>query len=360
MSYDPYSSAMRRVMEDLELARRIAGTVPDAVQQVQREWKAKQELFRQMEDRQDVIQRIAERQDFLRQLEERNRIVRAAEEGQKFQKQIGGLPDIAALSGLLYQNRPTVNSYIFDTFYGAGTASLGSFGGSSFIEDNEELAKSYEEVSEFLDSEEEGESMPQELRALPTTEAFTSAEVVEELALEPAAESGENSEEEAEGREERRGIRMDIKAEAQQQLRPALQDLDPRLVKLWDGGLQAIASTNPDKVRHFTVSLRELTREVMHRLAPDQEVKKWNTDPDLYHQGRPTRKARLQYICRSIDQPVYGDFVTINYKVFMETVEGFNKGTHLSDADFTKEQLDALETRAAQALLFLLRLGSRN
>jgi hypothetical protein len=359
MSYDPYNSAMRRALADMELARRIAGTVPDAVQELQREWNARQELFRQIEDRQDLIQRIADRQDFLRQLEERDRIVRAAEEGQKLLKQAGGLSELIALSDLLYKNRTAVNSYIFDTFYGAGTASLGSFGAGSFVDDNEELAQSYAVVSELLESE-GGESVPQDLRALPTAEAFTSAEVVEELALEPSPENGESGKEEDKEREERRGIRTDIKADAKQQLRPALQDLDPNLVKLWDGGLQAIGSTNPDKVRHFTASLRELVREVMHRLAPDQEIKRWNSNPALYHQGRPTRKARLQYICRSIDQPIYKDFVAIDYKVFIQTIDGFNKGTHLSEADFTKEQLDSMETRTAQALLFLLRIGSRN
>lgn len=358
MSYDPYHSAVRRALEDMDLTRRIAGTIPDAVQQIQREWQDRQELLRQMEGRQDVVRRIAERQDFLRQLEEREGMLRAVEEGQKLLKQMGGLPEVAALSDLLYRNRATVNSYIFDTFYGAGATSLGSFGGGSFVEDNEELAESYEEVSEFLDSE-EGESVPQELRALPTTEAFTSAEVLEELALEPAA-AEERSAEEVEERKERREIRMDIKSEAHQQLRPALQDLDPQLVKLWDGGLQAIAGSNPDKIRHFTVSMRELIREVLHRLAPDQEVKQWNTDPEFYYQGRPTRQARIRYICRSIDQPIYGDFVTINYKVFIETIDGFNKGTHLGVAGFTKEQLDAMETRTAQALLFFLQHGSRN
>jgi hypothetical protein len=357
MSYDPYDSPMRRALKDLELARRISGTVPDAVHQMQREWEDRRELLRQVQERQDLVQGITERQDFLRQFEEQNRIFRAAEEGQKLLKQVGGLAEAAALSDLLYRNRAAVDTYIYGTFYGAGTSSLGSFGGGSFVEDNEKLAESYGGISELLDSE-EGKDIPQELRVLPTTEAFTSAEVLEELTLEPT-EAEENAKE-SEEREERREIRMNIKSEAHQRLGPALEELDPRLVTLWEGGLQAIASDNPDKVRHFTVSMRELIREVLHRLAPDQEVKKWNADPTLYHQGHPTRQARVRYICRAIDHPIYGEFVSINYKVFIETIDGFNKGTHLGGAGFTKEQLDAMETRTAQALLFLLRHGHRN
>src|SRR5262249_39032744 len=124
-------------------------------------------------------------------------------------------------------------------------------------------------------------------------------------------------------------------------------------------GLMASSSNNPDRVRHFTVSFRELLTQVLHLLAPDDKIRKWNSDQDLYHNGKPTRRGRMRYICRSLDQPAFREFVAIDYKVLLETVDIFNKGTHANEADFTKEQIDALQTRTAHALLFLLELGSR-
>lgn len=44
---------------------------------------------------------------------------------------------------------------------------------------------------------------------------------------------------------------------------------------MWQGAKSALNSTdNPDYARHCAVSLRELFTHVIHRLSPDDEIKK--------------------------------------------------------------------------------------
>lgn len=123
--------------------------------------------------------------------------------------------------------------------------------------------------------------------------------------------------------------------------------------RLWYNRPESQGS-NPDRVRHFSASRRELMTQVLHLLAPDQEIHAWSDAPDLYDNGRPTRVARLCYICRSIE--CFTEFVKIDYRLMLRTFDIFQKGTHAVETHFTPEQLSAASTRADQQLLFLLRL----
>src|SRR5205807_8564371 len=62
----------------------------------------------------------------------------------------------------------------------------------------------------------------------------------------------------------------------------------------------ALLSQNPDKVRHAFTSIRELLTQIIHKLAPDDEIRNWSSEPSFYDKGKPTRKARLSFISRSI------------------------------------------------------------
>ena len=65
---------------------------------------------------------------------------------------------------------------------------------------------------------------------------------------------------------------------------------------LLKGAEYSLSSKNPDKVRHAITSLRELMTQILHQFAPDAEVEKEFTAPKYYHNGRPTRRTRLQFI----------------------------------------------------------------
>ncbi|MFT7639571.1 MAG: hypothetical protein ACI9G1_001307, partial [Pirellulaceae bacterium] len=72
-----------------------------------------------------------------------------------------------------------------------------------------------------------------------------------------------------------------------------LQDFDERLVALLHGARQSLRDDNPDRARHVTTSVRELFTQVLHALAPDNDIRGWTSSDDHFHNNRPTRRARL-------------------------------------------------------------------
>jgi hypothetical protein len=137
-----------------------------------------------------------------------------------------------------------------------------------------------------------------------------------------------------------------------------LSRLDPDLVELLRGARQALTSSNPDRVRHFSASFRELLTHVLHMLAPDNEILGWSTSHQDFAKGRPTRRARLRYICREIDHEPFEQFVDKDIDAVLEFFQLFHEGTHKIAAQFTRRQLKALQIRVESAMRFLLEISS--
>lgn len=136
-----------------------------------------------------------------------------------------------------------------------------------------------------------------------------------------------------------------------------LQEMDIGFVKMLRGAEQALSSDNVDKVRHFSVSLRELYTHIVSKLSPDTDVKKWSTSDDNFFNGRPTRKARLKYICREIDQASFEKFVEADIKALLEFLNLFQGGTHGIRPKYTDPQLRAMLIRMEGALRFLIEVS---
>jgi hypothetical protein len=135
-----------------------------------------------------------------------------------------------------------------------------------------------------------------------------------------------------------------------------LSDLDPNLLIPLAGARDAIRSTNPDRVRHFSISLRELFTQVLHRLAPDDAVKSWTSNPDHYAEGRPTRKARLLYVCRKINHGDFSAFLEEDVSAVLKFLNLFHGGTHNVRSALSPEQLHAMFVRMKGLLQFLLEI----
>jgi Predicted pPIWI-associating nuclease len=89
-------------------------------------------------------------------------------------------------------------------------------------------------------------------------------------------------------------------AQTSDELEALLESREPELVSILRGARQAVHSQNADKARHVCISLREMLGHALRRLAPDQAVGAWTADPTHYHQGRPTRRARLEFLYSSM------------------------------------------------------------
>lgn len=127
-----------------------------------------------------------------------------------------------------------------------------------------------------------------------------------------------------------------------------LGSLDLSFPKMLQGAKQTIYSLNPDRCRHFASSHRELCTHILHKLAPDDIVRKWTDDPKCYDKGRPTRKARLLYITRNHNNKPFVDFLI---KDFENQMDLLNADEHQKSQSYTEKELATLHA------LFLAMLG---
>lgn len=88
-----------------------------------------------------------------------------------------------------------------------------------------------------------------------------------------------------------------------------LDKLNPDYVTMLDEAFEAYRSRSVGRVRHVSVSLRELCMHILHDLSPDKAVAAWTKDPNHYDKGRPIREARVLYICRGVEYALYPAYV---------------------------------------------------
>jgi hypothetical protein len=135
-----------------------------------------------------------------------------------------------------------------------------------------------------------------------------------------------------------------------------LENYDPRLCRLLQGARYSLASDNPDRVRHVTTSIRELFTHVLHTLAPDNEIRKWSTEDQYFHNNRPTRRARISYIYRNINSDPCKKFVKHDIETFLSLFDVFNGDTHSLEPRLAENQLEAIVWRVESLLIFLLQM----
>lgn len=133
-----------------------------------------------------------------------------------------------------------------------------------------------------------------------------------------------------------------------------LRSVNPGFVVMYEGALDALYSNNRDRVRHFSVSFRELFTHIIHDAAPDKEIETWSTDESLFHKGKPTRKARLEYIMRGLDSYSFRKYLDTTIKATCEFIDLFQRGTHAVDSGYTQSQLDAMKIQADATIRLLL------
>lgn len=151
-------------------------------------------------------------------------------------------------------------------------------------------------------------------------------------------------------------LKNEIQYENEILLSSHLPKIDQGLYKMWKGAIEAYNSNNSDRVRHFSTSIRELYTHLIHKLAPDDEIKEWTSEPANFHEGRPTRRARLLFICRNINSEPFNTFVKKDVDATIAFIEIFQKGTHDIDPVFSPNHLMTIKSKAENTLKFLLEI----
>lgn len=180
---------------------------------------------------------------------------------------------------------------------------------------------------------------------LTSEEYFNSANLLESISVEEDEEVTEQI------------LKNDILIDNEKGLSFYLPQIDSDLINLWNGSKEAFRSDNPDRVRHFSVSLRELFTKVIHSLAPDHKIKLWTSHKDYFHDGNPTRRARLNYICRNINNGKLEEFVEKDIVELLSFLDLFQDCTHEIKSGITENQLVAMQCRAESAIKYLIIVG---
>ncbi len=77
---------------------------------------------------------------------------------------------------------------------------------------------------------------------------------------------------------------------------------------------------------------------------------------DYLHEGKPTRRARIDYVCREFNHEPLSKFMLCDTKAFLEMVNFFNH-VHQLDSGLTDPQLKALILRSDSWLMFVLQIA---
>ena len=142
-----------------------------------------------------------------------------------------------------------------------------------------------------------------------------------------------------------------------QHMHKIIASIDVRLIPLYEGAINAIASDNVDHVRHATISLRELFTQILLELAPDKAFFEWDKYKSYRNNGRPTRKGRLLYICRNINYDSFTTFVDRDVSVALSFLDLLQKGTHAIEKPYDKRQMKALLIRFEHLIDFIIRIS---
>jgi len=180
---------------------------------------------------------------------------------------------------------------------------------------------------------------------LTSEEYFNSANLLESISVEEDEEVTEKI------------LKNDISIDNERGLSFYLPQINSGLVNLWNGSKEALRSDNPDRIRHFGVSLRELFTQVLHSLAPNYKIKLWTSREEYFHNGTPTREARLNYICRNINNGKLEKFVEKDIVALLEFLDLFQDCTHKIKSRIAENQLIAMQCRAESAIKYLIIIG---
>lgn len=138
-----------------------------------------------------------------------------------------------------------------------------------------------------------------------------------------------------------------------------LRQVDPNLVQPYIGARQALLSNNVDKARQILSSLREMWNHLIRQLAPDNSVIEWLSimpnKKDLLDKDKPTRKARVLYICRELNNDPLTNFVVQDTQALVALIELFNR-IHVLNNSFSDKQLRAILLKTDSWLMYILQI----
>lgn len=136
----------------------------------------------------------------------------------------------------------------------------------------------------------------------------------------------------------------------------ALPELNPKLMKSWEGAWHTARGRGPDWARQAASSMRFLLIEVLDAAAPKEEVSKSNLPARYIQNGQVLRLGQIHWLCEPLKNRTYGKVVRADLDSAMTIIEAMNEAVHRADYEEMEGAFQTMAVRAAVALSNLLKL----
>lgn len=135
-----------------------------------------------------------------------------------------------------------------------------------------------------------------------------------------------------------------------------LPELNPKLMKSWEGAWDTAKRRGPDWARHSASSIRFLLIEVLETVAPIEEVKKSDVPRQFIKNGESLRLGLIHWLCEPLKNRSYGKVVRADLDSALTIIEAMSEAVHRDDYEEIEDAFRTMAIRAAVALCNLLKL----
>ena len=135
-----------------------------------------------------------------------------------------------------------------------------------------------------------------------------------------------------------------------------LAKLKPAFLEQYRGVKQRGRSLGPDGWTQGSASMRKLLKGVLHSVAPNSSVLPWaeRNNKELDRNGRPTRATKIEWLCRSISDESYRNFVRTELDSALVLIRVVDTAQHVDEFPEFAEQYDWIAARTAVCIRHML------
>ena len=139
-----------------------------------------------------------------------------------------------------------------------------------------------------------------------------------------------------------------------------LATIEPAFAHQFRGALLCSEERGPDWFTHAAASFRKLLHGLLRTAVTDEQVLPWVRDSkaQLDRNGRPTRRTKIKWLCRSIQNKGYRRFVECELDSALEVLELCNQAVHVNEFPEFEESFSSVTARVEFAVLHIVRLSS--
>jgi len=132
-------------------------------------------------------------------------------------------------------------------------------------------------------------------------------------------------------------------------LKEALYQIKPSFYKRLLGAKQSAKSNNVEKIRHISVSLRELLKDFINTIVPTDEVRNYGSNLN----GNPSLELKIDYFFKDITSSSLTEFVKDDVKLIKQIINVLSTCVH-GEFEFPNEQCLFFLINKVESILLLL------